>query len=137
MRIAFAFAACALVAGCATQAEFDQRPVNAAINFAENYQAVYARTNKGFRTCMTASRGGFLVDGQLYPDLGYGEVTATGGSGAYPMLYAKVAEQGDATTVQIKSAIRGQGAIEWAKYWAGGGLSCPTVGYSEAPPASR
>lgn len=135
MRSAFVAAALALVAGCTTQAEFEQKPINAVINFSENYQAVYARTNRGFRNCMTLSSGGFVVDGQLYPDLGYGEVTATGGSGAYPMLYAKVLEQGAGASVQIKSAIRGQGAIEWAKYWAGGGLVCPKIGYAEKPPA--
>ena len=123
------------VSACTTQAEFDTKPVNAVVSFSENYQAVYARTNRGFRNCMTASSGGFIVDGQLYPDLQYGEVTATGGSGAYPMLYAKVSKQGDGARVEIKSAIRGDGATQWAKYWAAGGLECQKLTYHEAPPA--
>lgn len=134
------WAAMALLAvgACTSQAQMDAQPVQRVTNFDQNYQQVYANLNKGTRNCI-AIGGGFSVDGQLYPDLGYGEVTASGSSGLsnMPLIYAKVSKQGSGAALQSKSLMKAnkQGVLNWVDYWARGGIKCPGVHYGEAPPA--
>lgn len=127
-----------LVAACTSQAQMDAQPVQRVTQFNENYQQIYANLNKGTRNCI-AIGGGFSVDGQLYPDLVYGEVTASGSSGLsnMPLIYAKVSKQGSGAALQSKSLMKAnkQGVLDWVDYWARGGIKCPGVHFGEKPPA--
>lgn len=127
-----------LVAACTSQAQMDAQPVQRVTQFNENYQQIYANLNKGTRNCI-AIGGGFSVDGQLYPDLAYGEVTASGSSGLsnMPLIYAKVSKQGSGAALQAKSLMKAnkQGVLDWVDYWARGGIKCPGVHFGEKPPA--
>ncbi len=117
----------------------DAQPVQRVTVIEANYQQVYANLNKGTRNCFAVG-GGFSVDGQLYPDLGYGEVTAAGSTGlsSAPILHAKVVKSGNGASIQAKSLMKAnkQGVLNWVDYWARGGIKCPGVHYGETPPAA-
>lgn len=138
MRFGFSAALLLAMGACTNQAQMDAEPVQRVTQFSENYQQVYANLNKGARSCVAVS-GGFSVDGQLYPDLGYGEVTASGNTGVSnsPLFYGKVTRNGAGASLQSKSLMKGGrvGSLNWMDYWAKGGLRCPGVHYGEAPPA--
>ncbi len=137
MKRLVAAVAIAILPGCVSQEQMDAAPVARSVSVSENYQAVYARTNKGMRNCFEI--GSYSsVDGQLYPDLGYGEVTASGGGfTASPLLYARISKAGPGARIDMKTSIWGatEGSHNWLAYWSKGGLKCPVVGFGEAPPA--
>ena len=124
----------ASVTACTSQAGMDATQPSRVVSFSENYQAVYANLNKGARNCFTGS--GYAVDGQLYSELGYGEVSAGGNAISYmPMMEAKVSKAGAGSTMQVKAAGIAKETIPlWAEYWARGGLRCPVAVFGETPP---
>ena len=131
-----ALIATAVLAGCSTQADMDALPIQRTTEFDQNYQQIYANLNKGTRNCMQI--GGFNVDGQLYSDLGYGEVTAAGGTGLsyVPMVYGKVSKSGSGSVLQSKTIMKKDSVLNWVDYWARGGITCPKIHYGETPPSS-
>lgn len=135
-HIMFFIIAGAALSGCASQESLEATPVQRALNMEENYQAVYARTNRGMRNCFEIGSS-FSVDGQLYPELDYGEVTAAGGGFSYqPLLYVRVAKAGNGSRIEMKTMIAArQGSLDWVEYWANGGLKCPALHYNENPPS--
>lgn len=138
MRLGLPTAVVLAVSACASQAQMDAQPVQRVTKFDQNYQQVYANLNKGARNCF-AIGSGFSVDGQLYSELGYGEVTAAGSTGlsSMPLVYAKVAKDDKGASLQSKSLMKAnkQGILNWVDYWARGGIKCPGIHYGEAPPA--
>ena len=114
-----------LFAACTTQQELDISPVQRTFTTTENYQVVYARLNKMMRACSWAP----IIDGQIYTDLRYGEVTVALPNGM-PLDYAKVVPDGAATRVELKSVRKAivpdvrQKSIAWMEYWAKGGATC-------------
>lgn len=124
----------ALLAGCTSQAEMDATAPTHSVTFKENYQAAFAKLNKGARNCFT---GDYKVDGQLYPDLGYGEVSAGGNAINYtPMMEAKISPAGSGAVMQVKAAGIAKSTLPlWAEYWAKGGLRCPVAAFGERPPS--
>ena len=138
MRLGLLATIALTVAACTNQAQMDAQPVQRVTKFSENYQQVYANLNKGARNCF-AIGGGFSVGGQLYSELGYGEVTASGSTGlsAMPLIHARVARDGTGASLQSKSLMKAnkQGVLNWVDYWARGGIRCPGVHYGEVPPA--
>ncbi|MDQ7776929.1 MAG: hypothetical protein Q4615_14185 [Paracoccus aminovorans] len=138
MRFGYFIPILLAVSACTNQAQMDAQPVQRVTKFGQNYQQVYANLNKGTRNCF-AIGGGFTVDGQLYSELGYGEVTAAGSTGlsSAPLLYAKVSRDGSGAALQSKSLMKAnkQGVLNWIDYWARGGIKCPGLHYGETPPA--
>lgn len=138
MRITFSLLAALLVSACTSQAQMDAEPVQRVTKFDQNYQQVYANLNKGMRNCVEVGSG-FSVDGQLYSELGYGEVSAAGSTGLshVPIYYAKVSKEGDGASMQSKVAgkIGREGALNWIDYWAKGGIKCAGIHMGEKPPA--
>lgn len=68
-----------LVSGCTSMSEMDTGPAEAGQFIDANYQTVYARTYKMARQCWQSGPTPFSsvtndVDGQLYAELGYGEI---------------------------------------------------------------
>lgn len=139
MKLRISALALFAMAACGNQAQMDATPIQRVTNFSENYQQVYANVNKGMRNCVAIS-GSFSVDGQLYSDLGYGEVSAAGSTGLshMPLYYAKVSRNGTGATMEAKSLVKAnkQGVLNWIDYWARGGIKCPGVHYGETPPAT-
>ena len=125
-----------LLAACAQQADLDASPANASFQIGSPYQQAYASLNKGARTCM-AGTSGSVVDGQLYPDLGYGEVSAGMQALSYlPVMEARVAKSGAGSALTVKSTgMAKAGIARWANYWANGGTRCPSLSMAESPPA--
>lgn len=125
-----------VLAGCVSVEEMADTPPQRVLRLSQNYQQVYAQTNRGMRNCNT---GGLRVDGQLYSELGYGEVT-TGGNGLsseIPFMFAKISREGNGALVELKSmnSLRPEPALHWMEYWAKGGLKCPGLSVSAPPPA--
>lgn len=136
--LALALAAAAGVAGCApTQADLEKAQVSHVFRIENNYQQVYAQMNKGMRNCFTVGSMG-TVDAQLYPELGYGEITnALQSTFSYsPQFNAKISRDQTGAVVQIKSVFGGRGRAwyPWMEHWAKGGIACPKILASEVPP---
>ncbi|SFO91125.1 hypothetical protein [Tranquillimonas alkanivorans] len=124
------------LAGCTSQAQLDQTAFQRQFQLQENYQAVYARSNRQMRACNQASYYAD-VDGQLYPDLDYGEIVfGTSGGFVYsPFNVIRVERNGAGALVKLKTlTMAEEGTLEWLEYWARGGTRCPKVHYSETPP---
>lgn len=71
----------------------------------ENYQLVYRRVYEAAKPCMTAAFIGQItsVDGQLYSELGYGQVTYSHAYGFY-FAVVKVEKMGNGSRVSIATA---------------------------------
>lgn len=122
---------------CASQADIDALPPQAVVPLAMNYQQAYANLNKGARTCM-AGTAPYIVDGQLYSELGYGEVSVGAQTISYtPVMEARVSKSGSgSSSISVKGTGLASRSIPlWAVYWAKGGRRCPVATLAEAPPA--
>lgn len=126
------------LAACVDQARMDGVAFQRQFTLAENYQAVYARTNSQMRECY--SGGGGLgpvlsVDGQLYPDLGYGEIQSGISSITYmPTTLVRIDREGAGARVSMKTSAYAniETTLAWLEYFARGGQRCPV--FTEAPP---
>lgn len=126
------------VGGCAMHAEVAQQPVDLDFQVARNYQAVYADTLRNVRNCYRPNTaalpgtGWTTVDGQLYSELGYGEISI-GLGGLLPGLTSvtRIERAAGGARVQIKSANTGEQAARndraWLAHWARGGTGCPSL----------
>ena len=132
------------IGGCTTGAEFETRPYDLEFKSAKNYQAVYAGVLAGMRGCwagqsimLSVSR----VEGQLYPELGYGEIYH-GEAAMIPVHHSstRIDRAGSGSIIRVRFAQPGKdgGATYrgWLEHWAAGGRSCPRVGALTAPKAS-
>lgn len=129
---AMTFAACDVE----TRSEFDARPFEASKAVQRNYQAVYADVLKGARYCWDAKPDplptlfpqSIRVDAQLYPDLGYGEVSSSA-IGTVKLVYAlvRVEKSENGAVVKVKPSRLGTGRSIWLDppmRWADGDISC-------------
>ena len=123
------------MSACTSQQELDQAAIQRSFTINENYQVVYARMNKAMRACVFSP----LVDGQLYPDLNYAEITVQLSEGM-PTEYAKVSRNGDGASVELRSIRKAvvpdlqQKAVAWMEYWSKGGSECQqTFGFGVPP----
>ena len=133
------------ISACVDPAEFNARPFNAELVVGRNYQAVYAGMLQTMRECFRPgtlffpSPGATTLDAQLYPDLGYGEIS-TGITGVVPVTHnsVRISKNGVGAKVQIKTANSIESAQgrdqKWLAYWAKGGQLCPRLG-ALVPPA--
>lgn len=124
-------------AGCTSQAQMDSTQPQRVVQFAENYQAVYSRSYRGMRNCNSTSM--FSTHGELYSELGYGEITTLAGglASSQPMMRIKVIKIKNGTRAEFTTLTTArEGSMNWMEYWSRGGLACPIIHYSEAPPAS-
>lgn len=111
MRLLLGVPALALLIGCTSPAEISKQPFETEFRLDRNYQAVYADILRGAKNClnpgfmMMPGMSTFSVDGQLYSELGYGEVS-TGITGSIPMTTgtARVEKDGDGALVRIRTA---------------------------------
>lgn len=70
-----------LLAGCSgTPTELEAKTTPVVQSYAENYQGIYRRVSSTAKRCAAGNVGAYAsiaVDAELYPDLGYGEVTGS------------------------------------------------------------
>ena len=70
-----------MASGCSTTPkDLEAKAAPVSQTFPENYQEIYRRTSSAAKRCMAANMGAYAsmaVDSELYPDLGYGEVTVS------------------------------------------------------------
>lgn len=133
----------AALSACTTMEAHDAKPNAVTFEVQESYQAVYARTLHTMRRCLNPGRGYLFspvteqMDAQLYPDLGFGELTRYQANlSAIPWSTTRIARKGSATLVSIKTSSQAAYAerqsLAWLSYWAKGGAACPKL--FEPPP---
>lgn len=135
---------CVMLAACVSMQEHDAKPYGLSFTVQKNYQAVYADTLRVMRQCFNPGNGYFLspvteqMSADLYPDLGYGEITRYQANYvAIPWSTTRVERHGTAALVSIKTSSQAPYAQRqtraWLAYWAKGGNACPKL--FEMPPA--
>ena len=139
----------AVLVGCTTGQDFDAKPYDIEFRLDRNYQAAYAGIYGAMRACYAGATiiiQTARVEGQLYPDLGYGEIYH-GTTAVIPLHHSsiRIEKAGSGSLVKIKSGDTGQPTRrlkhaqhlrQWAEYWAGGRRGCPRVGALNPPAAS-
>lgn len=124
-----------LLCGCVTQSEIVSSRPQAQFMLSENYQAVYARLLRAMNRCMAVGftlvpgSGTLQVDGQLYPDLGYGEI-GTRMQGmirvTYHHILVKRSPSGTEVVLTVENMTAGGKAKDTARLerWARGSTTC-------------
>lgn len=127
--------AAAVLCGCMSQGEIYSATPQRQFALGENYQAVYARLLRTMKVCMMP---GFAlypgdstiqIDGQLYSDLGYGEIT-TSLQGMIPVYYSNIrvtrTGAGSELAITVQNMGPGAQAKDLANYerWARGSTDC-------------
>jgi hypothetical protein len=141
---AVTLAAAIALAACQPGSSFYTQPFNFEFPLEQGYQAAYARVLNATRACYS---GGSIivstarVEGQLYPDLGYGEVYH-GESAVVPVHYSLVRIERDGSRSRARVRFPGSWSASdaarfrgWIEHWARDGRGCMRIGAPNAPPA--
>lgn len=129
---ALLFAALPALSGCSPTArdlEKNQSSVRQTKSYPENYQEVYRRLYQTSSSCQsTGGSAAFVVDGQLYNELGYGEITMSMRSiyGSNFYWKAKVEKTGSGSRVSVVSGntlAKGK-TLGFVMSWADGSTKC-------------
>lgn len=126
-----------LVGGCVGSAEFANEPYDDVRADPRPFQEVFASTTSIMRACgfvtSTLDFAGTAtnqVERDLYPDLGYGEITTyiTGGLGSMPQLSIRIeaADQGSVVSIRAANMISSAEARTIATWraWTSGVQDC-------------
>jgi len=132
MRIIVAAALSACVAGCSTTpADLEAKSAPAITAFTENYQEIYRRTSGLAKRCIASSMGPYAsmaVDADLFPDLGYGEITVSlinwGVRNYYVSSRIEKVPTGSKLIVRAGNTLGAERMIQLLQRWAGGDQSC-------------
>ncbi|MBB6304482.1 hypothetical protein [Rhizobium leucaenae] len=137
MKIKYIVAAAGLVAGlvgCSTtpeQLETSKSTATQSRDFPDNYQALYRKVYGPASRCLVASVGGstqMLLDAQLYPDLGFGEMSysmqSIYGRNYYMKLKIEKAGTGSKMTVSAGNTLVNNSRIAMVFGWADGNTGC-------------
>lgn len=123
-----------LLAACSsTPSDLESKAAPVVQTYTENYQEIFRRVSTTAKRCYSANMGAYAsttADTQLYPDLGYGEISVSlinMGTRNYYMT-AKIEKNGTGAkmTVQSGNTLAAPRYIEYALKWAGGATDCPT-----------
>ncbi|MEB2845962.1 hypothetical protein [Endobacterium cereale] len=134
MRKFFAIAAVLSLAGCSsTPTELEKQPssLTETRTYPDNYQALYRKVHGPASRCLAGSVGNstqMMLDAQLYPDLGFGEMTYSMASAFGRNFYAKAkiekaGEGSKMTVVSGNTVANGKNAARFFG-WAEGGEGC-------------
>lgn len=129
---ALAGAVILLAAGCSTSpADLETKSPPAVQSYAENYQEIFRRVSTAAKRCEAGNLNAvasMAVDAQLYPDLGYGEVSRSLIDMGVRNYYwtAKIERDGAGAkmTLRAGNTINNQQMIDKALRWAGGDQNC-------------
>ncbi len=99
--------------------------------FPDNYQALYRKVYGPASRCLVAAVGGstqMLLDAQLYPDLGFGEMSQSMqsiyGRNYYLKIKIEKAGSGSKMTVSAGNTVVNASRVKTAFGWAEGKTSC-------------
>jgi hypothetical protein len=131
----FFLTALILLSACTSMQEHYTKPFDTQFTVAGDYQAVYAATLRVMRQCLNPGGGYFLspvteqMSADLYPDLGYAEITRyQANMVAVPWSTTRFERHGKGTLVLIKTSSQAKYAQRytraWLVYWAKGGTDC-------------
>lgn len=126
-------AACMLLVGCSTNpSDLQSKTEPFTKIYPENYQEIFRRISSQAKIC-TASVTGFTtaaasVDSQLYPDLGYGEISISMDNWSVKNYYwtAKIEKDGQGSRVIMNAgnSLAAGDYLRRAQAWAGGSTNC-------------
>lgn len=114
------------LSACVSQADLSDKYDDTVINYAENYQVIYKRVVDQAKACQSGQTGiasALMVDAQLYPDLGFGDIAVRlSNLGTNTYFYtAKVSKNGSGSTFTITGAPR---VVKQVVGWANGSKKC-------------
>jgi len=99
--------------------------------YGENYQEIYRRVSTALKRCGTTSLNAYAsmaADSELYPDLGYGEVSYSlinwGVRNYYMTAKIEKAAAGSKITVRAGNSIAPEQAVRTILRWASGDQDC-------------
>lgn len=132
IRATLAAAALSLCAACSsTPAELEAKSAPISQAFKENYQEIYRRIAGTARRCMAGNIGAqasMAVDTELFPDLGYGEITVSlinwGVRNYYLSARIEKTPTGSLVTAKAGNALAAERLAQSAIRWAAGEQDC-------------
>ncbi|WP_412773988.1 hypothetical protein [Nitrobacter sp.] len=135
MRILGIAALCAalLLAGCSTTpADLEAKATPVVQTYPDNYQEIYRRVSTTAKRCFARNTGpysSYAVDADLYPDLGYGEVTLslvnTITRNYYLSVRIEKQPKGSRLTMRTGNTLATNTYIDRIEAWASGDDTCP------------
>jgi hypothetical protein len=135
MRVLGIAAICAasLLAGCSTTpADLEAKTTPIIQTYPDNYQEIYRRVSTNAKRCYarnTSSYSSMAVDADLYPDLGYGDVTLslvnTITRNYYLSVHIEKQPTGSKLTVRSGNTLAAGSYIDRIEAWAHGDDTCP------------
>lgn len=125
MRFGITAVAILTLVGCTDADRVNRLPAQSNFTVAGDYQTVFARTNKMLRTCM-GSGGRFDVDGQVYRNLNYAELTQSDAFWGQQLAVRFEPRSANETSVQVKvaSEMFPQMYAKRIQQWANGHSTC-------------
>lgn len=124
--ISIAISACST-----TPRDLEQSTPAHVTTYQENYQEIYRRVSSESRRCYSGNMGAYAsaeVDAQLYPDLGFGEITSSldnyGARNYYWSVKIEKVGEGARMTVNSGNTLNSSAAVSQMQRWAAGGSGC-------------
>jgi len=133
MKIASCVVLAALsLGGCSTTpADLEAKTEATVQNYSENYQEIYRRVSTVARRCVAGNVGAYAsmaVDGDLYSELGYGDITMSLINWSVRNYYcpAKIEKtaSGSKMTVRSGNTLASETAKQSILRWASGDTAC-------------
>ena len=127
------FVAVALtLCGCSTTpAQLEEKAAPTVQPFAENYQEIYRRVSGPARRCVAANLNAYAsmaVDADLFPDLGYGQITISlinlGVRNYYASAKIEKQAKGSQITVRTGNTLAANNMAQNILRWASGDENC-------------
>ncbi len=120
-------------AGCSsTPADLESKSTPTIQNYTENYQEIYRRVSTTAKRCFAGNVGAMAsiaVDTELYPDLGYGEVSLSlinyGTRNYYLTVKAMKQSSGSMLIIRSGNTLAADRYRTLVLGWAGGDQDCP------------
>lgn len=134
MRWIFMMGSAYVLAACSsTPADLEAKSEPTVQGYTENYQEIFRRVSNTAKRCYTANMGAYAsttADAQLYPDLGYGEVSVSlinmGTRNYYFTAKIEKAGTGSKMTLRAGNTLAAPRYLERALSWASGAdETCP------------
>jgi len=121
----------ALTACSPAPADLDAKAAPVTRSYAENYQEIYRRVSTTMKRCSSTSLGAYaslVADSELYPDLGYGEISYSllnwGVRNYYLTARIEKAPVGSKITVRAGNTVAPEQSVSTVLRWASGDQSC-------------
>ena len=133
MRLLTIIGCCIALAACSTTPkDLEQKTQPVIKSYAENYQEIYRRLSTTAKRCLAGNMSAYssmAVDAQLYPDLGFGEVTVSlidmGIRNYYFSAKVEKVDTGARLTVHSGNSLGATRLSDQSLRWADGDEECP------------